>query len=148
PPNATGEGIPLVSRDTTIIYGNTLANIPLDTVFTYEYTCDIGETTGDNFLVYPTDGDVGEHDFTVTIKKDGATVATQTTNLIVYEKKNTGTISLMYFGDSNMAARLDHEISTLESVFTGISFTYIGIYNLNGFLHTAISGYHYYRYVN
>lgn len=142
-----GEGIPVLVGETSTLYGNSIANVPLNAVFTYSYTCNIGSQVGNNFVVTPTVGDIGTHSFTAYLIQGADTIDSETTTIRVFNKINSGTRSIMSFGNSLMATGFDHEMDSILGVFDDMTFNTIGIYTLGSYHHNAISGFHYARYV-
>ncbi|MBN2259497.1 MAG: fibronectin type III domain-containing protein [Clostridiales bacterium] len=148
PPASDNNGIPIVSNVTSTIYGNTLANFPLESevLWSIEYFCDIGSQSGDDFIVTPTDNDIGNHTFRIVLKYEDEVYATQTTSLSVYSKTHSGTKSIMAFGNSLMYSGFDHEMDIITGIFDDMTLNTIGVFTLDSYKHNAISGYHYARY--
>jgi hypothetical protein len=150
-PPESSSGIPVIVGETTTLYGNTLINIPIEPVetYTWEYICDVGNTVGENFVITPTSGDIGRHRLIVDVKKDGTTIARDTTTLSVHRRVNIDAFSIHPFGDSNMNNMFDSEFGAVESVFNETTITTYGIYTSpNGRDHNAIGGASYNYYLN
>jgi len=92
--------VPLtVGREITI-YGDSLISLPiLDNNLEVEYTCDIGTASGNNYVISPVTGDIGEHTLSIVFKTDGTVITTQTINLNVIAAQ-TGAVSILMLGDS------------------------------------------------
>lgn len=128
PPTSDSEGIPLVSGETTVIYGDTLLNVHIDNNLSVKYVCDIGYQDGNNLVINTTE--VGLHLLTIHIYDGRQFVETKITYLNVLLKA-TAEKSILMVGDSLMYLGVDHELSELESILSGLTLTTIGTQTLN-----------------
>ena len=152
-PPESSKGIPLIVGQTTTLYGNTLINIPLEPVetYTWEYICNVGSTVGENFVITPTQLDIGRHRLIVDVKKDGNTIARDTTTLSIHRRVNDRSFSINSFGDSNMSSKYGYQVNLMQGVFDEATITTIGTFatvgEYAGYLHEGRSGNTYNHYL-
>lgn len=145
------DGIPVVSDNTSIFYAHSMCNFPLDSepLWSVIYTCDIGYQDGDNYYINPSDDDLGFHTFKMDLLCNEILYASQTTNINVINKINTGSKTLLCFGNSVMYNYFNYEMNALKSVLSGMTLITVGTqtnHSDEGYYHDAISGYSYHAF--
>jgi len=93
-------GFVLTSGVPVVIFGDDLVNMPLINKISVQYICDIGTQSGKNFILNPTDSDIGIHQLIIKFKNDGFLYLTKTVNLRVYAMAPARSITVMMVGDS------------------------------------------------
>jgi len=93
-------GIDLVVGKEVTIYGDTLINVPIVNNLNVTYTCDIGTQVGNNLVVSPVVGNIGDHVLTITFKQGSLLITQVTTKIVVNPLAVTGDSKVLMIGDS------------------------------------------------
>lgn len=98
--------------------------------YRYEVTCDIGKTEARRWTVTPTDGDVGDHAMTVTVKDDTGNVLQQAKTVLAVAARSAGAnrrLRMLIVGDSLTHATLyPNEIARLLGELGNPQWTMLG----------------------
>lgn len=119
-------GVSLIAGETITIFGDTLVNVPISNHLSVTYTSDIGTQSGNNLVLSPTVGQIGDHSCVILVKNGTKTIGTYTINLKVIAKVTSGIKKIMMLGNSITNAGATYFASSLNSVLSGCTFTYVG----------------------
>jgi lysophospholipase L1-like esterase len=136
-------GVSLIVGQEVTIYGDTLINLPLGNAtrnLHVTYTCDIGTQSGNNLVLNPVAGDIGDHSLTIVIKDGGYTITTQTITLKVIGEAPFGTKNILMIGDSLMVSGCGNYHTQIDSILDSCAFTFIGTKGTTT-KHEGIAGY-------
>lgn len=114
----------MVGQEVTI-YGDSLINVPIGNPLVVTYTCDIGTQVGNNLVITPEAGDIGNHSLRMVFKNGSYTIEDKTITLNVYAEASAGNISVLLIGDSTTANGISYIKAGVDAV-TAQTITYIG----------------------
>jgi lysophospholipase L1-like esterase len=122
-------GVSLMVGQEVTIYGDTLIAIPIDNPLVVEYTCDIGTQVGNNLVITPEVGDVGDHSLRMVFKNGGYTIEDKTITLTVYAEAALGTKNVLTIGDSLTGAAMGNNWyqPIIAATMSGVTLTYWGL---------------------
>jgi lysophospholipase L1-like esterase len=138
--------VSLVVGQEVTIYGDTLIAIPIDNPLVVEYTCDIGTQVGNNLVITPVAGDVGDHSLRIVFRNGGYTIEDQTITLAVIAEAPSGTKKILMIGDSTMNGGAVPYATAIDAILDSCTFTYLGTSGTTvgwewvGHWHNAITG--------
>lgn len=118
--------IPLVSGESYILYGEALFNMPINNNLVSVFKCDIGAQYGNNFIITPTDDDIGTHVLDVEIREGKYIINKKRTAIKVATKINTGSKTILSIGDSLINRSWDDEMASVRAVFDSMAWTGVG----------------------
>jgi lysophospholipase L1-like esterase len=120
-------GVSLMVGQEVTIYGDALINVPIGNPLAVTYTCDIGTQVGNNLVITPEAGDVGNHSLRAVFKNGSYTIEDKTITISVNGVAAAGSAKIMLVGDStmtgiaptNIAARLSANLPDSTLTFVG-----------------------------
>jgi hypothetical protein len=119
-----GTGVRLLVGIEVTIYGDALINVPIVNNLSVAYTCDIGSAFGNNYIIKPVSGDIGNHYLTILLKEGSSTITLKTITFTVSEKTNAGSLKVLRVGDSTLGGEIIG--SELDQLLTSSNITYLG----------------------
>jgi hypothetical protein len=132
-------GVSLMVGQEVTIYGDALINVPIGNPLVVTYTCDIGTQIGNNLVITPDAGDIGDHSLRAVFKNGSYTIEDKTIALTVYPKY-AANFSILRIGDSTIYGE---EIGTeLETILDSCTITHLGTQGTTR-KHEGYAGYQY-----
>jgi len=121
---STGLGL-MVGKQVTI-YGDELMFIPIGNPLKVEYTCDIGAASGNNYVINPVAGNIGDHQLTIVFKNGGYTIQTKTITFTVYAAAPAVSKKILCIGDSLLDGGDIYYGPKIREVLAGSTITMLG----------------------
>jgi hypothetical protein len=118
------DGLSLMVGQEVTIYGDALINVPIRNNLQVIYTCDIGTVEGNNLVISPASGNIGDHTLTMTFTNNGVLLTTQTITFTVYDKSGAGNKKILLIGDSTMPPDVQQE--KIVSILNNSDLTFLG----------------------
>ena len=122
---APAGGISVMVGQEVTLYGDALLSIPIGGDLTVTYTCDIGTQSGNNLVINPEAGDIGEHGLLIVAVSNGVTRVDEATYLRVRQATTLDAINVLMIGDSLVAGGIV-DISTALDTAIVPTVTYLG----------------------
>lgn len=119
----------MVGQEVTI-YGDELMNIPIGNPLKVNYTCDIGTQSGNNFVVNPVEGNIGDHQLVMVFKNGGYTIQTKTITFTVFAAAPVVTKKILCIGDSLLDGGDIYYGPKMREVLAGSTITMLGTVGL------------------
>ena len=121
-------GLALMAGQEVTIYGDALINVPVQNSLQVTYSGNLGTQSGNNYVIKPRTGDIGDHSLTMTFKNNGILLAAKTIKLTVYPKANSGNKKILLIGDSTMPPDIQQEI--IKTILGSVDLTFLGTVGL------------------
>jgi len=137
-------GVSLIVGQEVTIYGDSLINVPIDNDLTVTYTCDIGTQSGNNFVIDPVDGNIGNHTLTIVFRNAGRIITIQVITLSVFPLAKTVTKKILMVGDSLVHAGMANNYyqPKFASTLTNCTITWLGTQDVgDGYPHEGHDGF-------
>jgi len=121
-------GVSLMSGQTVTIYGDALINVPIINNLNVSYVCNIGTPSGNNLVINPAIGDVGDHSCAITFRNGINLIGVYTINLFVYAapQVSLGAKNILMVSDSLLELGNSYYKTQLDSVLSNHTLTYLG----------------------
>lgn len=115
----------MVGQEVTI-YGDSLINVPIGNPLIVTYTCDIGTQVGNNFVISPVEGDIGDHSLRAVFTNGSYTIEDKSITISVRAAFEFADKKILLIGDSTLANGITYIVNALNAALTGCSLTYLG----------------------
>ena len=115
----------MVGQEVTI-YGDALINVPIGNPLAVTYTCDIGTQVGNNLVITPEAGDVGDHSLRMVFKNGGYTIEDKTITIAVIAKATAGVKKILMVGDSIVNSGASYFATKISASLDASTITYLG----------------------
>lgn len=117
------EEISLLVGETDTIFGYTLID-DSEISLTVDYSCDIGSESGNNYVITPSSGNVGDHTLTITFKNGATTLFAEEIQISVYEKETSGSYGILEIGDSTLEGVLS--TGDIDATLSDVTLDWLG----------------------
>lgn len=118
-------GINVTVGQEVTIYGDALLNVPLASDLTVTYTCDIGTQSGNNLVLNPIAGNIGDHACRIVAVSNGVTRVDETTTIRVRQATTLEAIKVLMIGDSLVTLGVDDIAGGIDDAIAP-TVTYLG----------------------
>ena len=118
-------GVRLMVGQPCIIYGDSLIAVAIKNNLHVTYTCDIGTQSGNNLVLNPVIGDIGDHACSVNFK-NGTLDETHEITLTVAAQSSAANLNVLMIGDSTLSLGIDYIGASIESALSNSTINYIG----------------------
>ena len=119
-------GVSLMVGQEVTIYGDALINVPIGNPLSVTYTCDIGTQVGNNLVINPVAGDIGNHSLRMVFKNGGYTIEDKTIALTVKAVDAGKSLNILMMGDSTIDGHLEVIGDEIDAALTGNIINYLG----------------------
>ena len=119
-------GVSLMVGQEVTIYGDTLINVPIGNPLTVTYTCNIGTQIGNNLVITPEAGDIGNHSLRMVFKNGGYTIEDKTITIAVIAKATAGVKKILMLGDSIVNSGAGYFATKISASLDASTITYLG----------------------
>lgn len=133
-----GEVLYIINGESLTIYGDAIARVPIDNTLSVGYICSIGSQSGNNFILSPST--TGSYWMYVLAQNAGSVVKKTKVRVIVLDKQNIGSRSIILIGDSLVNTGGGSEIVRIRTIFDLMTWTAIGTTSLDPFKREGYSG--------
>ena len=141
-------GVPLIAGKEVTLYGDTLVNlvVPAPSSYQVTYTCAIGTQSGNNLILAPTTGQIGDHSLTMLIKNGTKTIGTYVITLSVIALAPAGAKKLMYIDDSLGVSGCTFFDAQINAALSNGTITFVGTQGTTT-KHESYSGNTWYKFI-
>lgn len=119
-------GLALIVGQEVTICGDALINVPINNNLQVTYASNLGTQSGNNFVINPVAGNIGDHTLTMTFKNSGRLIVTQTITMTVYAKAPAVTKKILLIGNSLIAGGCTYYDAQIKRVLSNSTFTFLG----------------------
>jgi hypothetical protein len=119
-------GVSLIVGQEVTIYGDSLIDISNDNSLSVTYTCGIGVQTGNNLVITPVVGDIGDHSLRIKFNVGSRIIEDKTITLSVIVGASGGDKNILMVGDSTMVSGAVSYATALDTILNSCTLTYLG----------------------
>ena len=119
-------GLSLIAGQEVTIYGDALINVPVHNNLQVTYTSDIGSQSGNNLVINPAAGNIGDHALTITFKNNGRLITTNTIKINVYPRAAATNKKILLIGNSLTESGCTYYGIQIVRVLSNSTITFLG----------------------